>query len=87
MTRQNLQNPLQVPLFIFISPWSTNAEYFKFCHQEKKRLSEGFKFKKVKANKASHIISNIILIFPLAKEDQAKYHIFKNHIKYLIKVL
>ena len=53
----------------------------------KKRLSGGFRFKKVKANKAGHITSNIILVFGLPKEEQTKCHFFKNNINYLIKCL
>ena len=53
----------------------------------KKRLSGGFRFKKVKANKAGHIISKTILVFGLPKEEQTKCDFFKNNIIYLIKYL
>ena len=53
----------------------------------KKKLSGGFRFKKVKANKARHIISNIILVFGLLKEEQTKCHFFKSNINYLIEFL
>ena len=78
-----IYGPHQGDFLSFFLYWFSNAQVLP---SKKKRLSEGFRFKKVKANKASHIISNIILIFPLPKEEQAKY-IFKNYIKYLIKVL
>ena len=42
-----------------------------------KRLSGGFRFKKVKANKAGYTIRNIILVFDLPKEEQNKMSLFK----------
>ena len=82
MMKQN-----QVPLSIFISPCSTNAEYFKFCHKNnpiewRVQIPEG-----KKANQASHIIINIVLVFGLPKEKQTKSNFFKNYINYQIKVL
>ena len=53
----------------------------------KKRFSGGFRFKNIKANKVGHIISNIMLVYGLPKEEQRKCHFFKNNINYLIKVL
>ena len=51
----------------------------------KKRLSGRFRFKKVRANKAGHIISNIVLVFGMPKEEQTKCDFLKNNIIYLIK--
>ena len=55
--------------------------------EDKKANQAGHIIKDKKANQTSHIIINIVLVFGLPKEKQAKSNFLKNYLNYQIKVL